>query len=390
MSKDISEMGVANIVGFQVPIGIKKRKKKVDEMLELNKDLQIFEVLSYLSALTENNCAIVENLLDENQYVKLASMIRESCFESVARAYIRNKIREVVRKNDSGGYSLYAPNPDKGSVPKKAADFPTKAAAKRAELHRYPPKDPGKLIRLKKEVDKLKKNPELAVIDKDKSFHPKKKTASASKVTKIDKKEAIERLVKSITESLFREDKKGSEWDDYVAKLSKQAVLADKSFQSYQKAIVKRSEKTLHDSFLSIKAALTSNEFEAKDKGTKKDEERGINFLEFMVVDKQGTAEVGPFHIVIENGYPKIDVSSEAKNGMVRLDPERNKLLRSELMTVQEDVLDSDDSVLSAIQKRDEYLMKSERKLDDFVANLNALEITMLKRILVSKYRKIS
>lgn len=370
MTKHIKEMGTANIVGFQVPIGIKKRKKKVDEMLDLNKDLQMFEVLSYLSALTENNCVIVEKLLDENEYVKLATMIRKSCFEGIARSYIRNKIREVVRKNDSGGYSLYAPNPEKGKAAKKTADFPTRAAAKRAELHRFPPKDPGKLLRLQKTVDKLKKNPELAAAEK--------------------KKESIDRLVKSIAESLFREEKKGSEWDEYVSKLSKQAVLADKAFQSFQKAIVKKSEKTLSDAVSSIKDALSSNEFEVKDKGIKKDDEKGVNFLEFVILDKQGTAEVGPFHIVIENGYPKIDVSSDAKNGMVRLDPERNKLLRSELMAIQEDILDVDGSVLEAIRKRDEYLMKSEKKLDDFVADLNALEITMLKRILVSKYRKIS
>jgi hypothetical protein len=139
----------------------------------------------------------------------------------------------------------------------------------------------------------------------------------------------------------------------------------------------------------SVKSTLEKSNFKVQDKGVKKDGDEGVVYIEFTVGDQEGAAEVGPFYVVVENGYPKIDVSQTARSSMVKIDPERSKLLRNEIMSIQEDVLDEDETVSGAVQKRDEYLSKMEKKVDDFVADLNSLEITMLKRILVQKYRKI-
>jgi len=384
MTKKVDEMGAAGAVaGFQVPIGIKKRKKKVDEMIELN-ELQLAEVIAFFSGLSEDQSSQIEEMLDEAEYVKLAEMIRNGYAENAIRSLVRNKIKEVVRKNASGGFSLYSPNPGKSGKPKKVGDFTTKIAARRVELQRFPPKDPEKLARMRKELERLRKNPKLAVV---KTIDKKGKPRRGKK--KLFKKESLERMVSSITESLFREEKKGSTWDEYISKLSKQAVLADKTFQEHQKMIAKKSEKALSTSLGMIKKALSDKGFNVNDKGVKKDSDKGITYLEFSVGDEEGAAEVGPFYIVVENGYPKIDVSQTAKNSMAKLDPERGKLMRTELMSIQEDSLDSDETIAAAVEKRDAYLNKMEKKVDDFVADLNSLEITMLKRVLTSKYRKL-
>jgi len=377
--------GVGGIAGFQVPVGIKKRKKKVDEMLDMNETLSVVEAIAYFCGLDEESSGIVEGMLDENEYVKLAEMIKKGFAENALRQVIRSKVREIVRKKQGGeGYVLYAPNPGKKQGSKEVGEFPTKLAARRSELSRFPPRDPSKLAAMKKDVEQLRKHPEKAA---EKEKDPKTK-APASK--KHGKKESLNRLVASITESIFREEKSGSSWDEYVSKLSKQAVLADKTFQGMQKNIAKKSEKALKDAAGTIKNSLESAGFEVKEKGVKKDVEKGELYMEFYIGDSEGTGEVGPFYLIIVNGYPKIDVSENARGTMGKIDPERSKVLRAEMMAIQEDALDTSDDVAKAVQKRDEYLMKMEKKVDGFVADLNALEITMLKRTLTSKYRKIS
>jgi hypothetical protein len=399
MAKKLKEMGgggaggasVGGIAGMQVPLGVKKRKKKVDEMLDLNEELSIAETISYFSGLDEDSSKVVEGLLDEDEYVKLAEMIKQGYAENALRHIIRKKVREVVRKKaGSDNFVLYSPNPGKQGASKAVGEFPTKLAARRAELQRFPPKEPAKLARMKKDVEKLRKNPEKAS-EKEKDWlkDKPKQSAAKAKTKSKSKKESLDYIAKSIAESIFREEKEGSEWDEYISKLSKQAVLADKTFQNMQKNIIKRSEKALKSATGTVKSSLGPAGFKLNDKGIKKDSEAEEMYSEFFLADDEGTAEVGPFYVKMVKGSPAIDVSQNARNSLTRLEPDRSKVLRSKIMEIQEDMLDSDVGVAKAIQKRDEYLKKLEGKIDGFVADLNALEITMLKNVLVNKYRKI-
>jgi len=112
MSKKIKEMGCASGAGMQLPIGIKQRKKKVDEMIDLNSEVSVAEAIAFFSGLDEDTSKIVEGHLDENEYVKLAEMIKAGFAENAMRAVIRNKVKEIVRKKPGGGgYVLYSPNP---------------------------------------------------------------------------------------------------------------------------------------------------------------------------------------------------------------------------------------------------------------------------------------
>ena len=386
--KEVDEMSSAGgVAGMQIPIGIKKRKKKVDELLELNESVSVAEAIGYFSGMDEASSLEVEGMLDESDYVKLAEMIKQGFAEKAVREKIRKRVKEIVRKQPDGKYALYAPNPGKQKGSSQVGSFPTKLAARRAELNRFPPKEPQKLARLRKDVEKLRKKPELAAKETP-GWMGDKKPKKAKKAKKA-KKESLDRITSQLAESLFREEKKGSGWDEYVSKLSKQAVLADKTFQSHQKAIAKKSEKALKTAVSSVSSALSGAGFEVKDGGVKKDPKKERMYAEISASDSEGTTDVGPIYIFIENGYPNIEISDAAKNGLTKMDPARSKVLRAELITVQEEVLDKDETAASAVAKRDEYLNKIEKKVDEFVSDMSSLEITMLKRTLSNKFRKI-
>lgn len=423
---------------------------------------------------------------------------------AAVREMIRNKVREVVRKKaGGGGYTLYAPNPGKKGGSKPVGNFPTKMGAKRAELARYPPKDPGKLKRLRKDIEKTSKDPKKAAekektaakqkgTDKGQKKAPKNESvneagpftssvappaATSTSATKplnqdpraffmglkaipadksIDRANYIQNhlkdptflsnvkktpngdqaikqlyalanksaafkpgqskttvqtqipgmaeattrriefmhrsvlskiITRSLTESLFREERTESEWDDYISKLSKQALAGDTKFQSLQKNISKRTEGILNDAFNSIKKAV-GKDVKLKNFGLKHDPNSGQTYLAFSA-DFEGVS-VEPIYIHIEGGVPRIDVSTNAKVALTKTDPDDAKLFRAELVTVQERVLDDMDTLSKAIQNRDKYLSKLESEVDGYVASLAPLQISLLKQLLVKKYRKIT
>lgn len=420
------------------------------------------------------------------------------------RELVKNKVKEVVRKKaGGGGYALYAPNKGKKGKAKPVGTFPTKLGAKRAELARFPPKDSQKLQRLRKEVDKLGKDPKKSA-EKEKKAHAKKDaknessgvlpdgsgfltatvgeagtpfapTSSVStsavpgskihrdlngflgglkslpkdgpqrgkyitshmgdagfmgalqkhpqgpqlhkqlmgflnsksnagpaggKVTAIGASESVSRrmdfmerriiskvISRSLTESLFREEKTESEWDDYISKLSKNALAGDGKFQNLQRNISKKTDAILASAFDSIKKAV-GKDVKLKNFGTKHDASSGKTYIAFSASFEDVSAE--PICIYIEGGVPKIELSNAAKIALTKADPDKAKLFRAELVTVQERVLDNMDDLSRAIQARDKYLQKMENEVDGYVAGLSPLQISLLKQLLVKKYRKIS
>lgn len=155
MSK-VNEVGMGAGTGFQLPLGIKSRKDDVDETIRRAGDINEAHMMVFLSDITAPRLLEFYDALDLMQYDEAANMIRES----VVRKVVKNKINEVVRKKaGGGGYVLYSPNKGKKKAATPIASFPTKLAAKRAELARFPPKDPKKLQRLRKEIEKLLKDP---------------------------------------------------------------------------------------------------------------------------------------------------------------------------------------------------------------------------------------
>ena len=125
-----------------------------------------------------------------------------------------------------------------------------------------------------------------------------------------------------------------------------------------------------------------------KNYGIKHDSSSGQTYLAFGASFQDITAE--PIYIHIEGGVPKIDLSSNAKIAITKADPSAGKLFRAELVTVQERVLDNMDDLAKAIQSRDKYLGKLENEVDGYVAGLSPLQVSLLKQLLVKKYRKIT
>jgi hypothetical protein len=416
MSKKIDEMGAGGAGGgntsggvgggFQVPMGIKKRKAKIDEAMNMNPEINHGMVLAYLSGMSDQISESVGAMLDEGNYVGFAEAVKEHA----VREMVRNKMKEVVRKKaGGGGYVLYSPNQGKKKPSKAVGNFPTKMGAKKAELARFPPKDPGKLKRLRKEVDRLLKDPKKRA-EKEKSAAKEKghdaphkkssKKESVSLTVAPDVKELtadgpesmvmLAAVLKSmVNESLFHEEKTGSNWDDYITRLSKQALTSDKKFQALQKNIDKKTEKVLKDALGAIVKSVDKKKVKIKEMGgIKAAADKGKTYLPFSATI--GQVSVEPIAIYIEGGVPKIELSDQAKIALTKADPSDSKEFRAELVMVQERVLDRMDELERAVMNRDRYLEKQEDAVDVMVADLSPLQISLLKQVLVKKYRKIS
>jgi hypothetical protein len=324
---------------------------------------------------------------------------------------VRNKMKEVVRKKaGGGGYVLYSPNQGKKKPSKAVGNFPTKVGAKKAELSRFPPKDPGKLKRLRKEVDRLLKDPKKRA-EKEKSAAKEKGTDAGKKKAPAPKKESVAVTVSPdakeiaadgpeglallqaaigllVNESLFHEEKTGSNWDEYITRLSKQALTSDKKFQGLQKNIDKKTEKVLKDALGAIQKAVGKKVKIKEMGGIKSATGGGKTYLPFSATVGQSAVE--PIALYIEHGVPKIELSDQAKVALTKCDPAESKLFRADLIQVQERILDRMDELEKAVMNRDRYLEKQEDGVDEMVADLTPLQISLLKQVLVKKYRKIS
>ena len=408
--------GCGSGAGFQVPLGMKQRKKQIKEIIALNPDISVSVALSFLNKMDESLASVVAGKIDSCDYNSVAEMMREHAI----RKLVESKVGEVVRKKaGGGGYVLYAPNKGKKNAAKPVATFPTKTGAKKAELARFPPKDPGKLARLRKEIDRVMKDPKKraekerqAAREKGtvttgdlapKAKAPEKKTKASKKESVFNpcaliesvshlneqKKSMFERAIVShfIIEGLFREEKTGSDWDEYISKVSSKVLSGDSKFSKLQKNIEKKTEQILQNAFNTINKAVKKS-VKLKSFGVKKSESAGKTYLPFTA--SFDNVAVEPIYIYVEAGVPKIEVSEQAKVALTKLDPDASKLFRAELVTVQERVLDKMDDLSRAIDSRDKYLERIEDEVDSFVSNLTALQVSLLKQLLVKKYRKLS
>lgn len=378
-----------SVAGFQIPMGIKQRKAKVDEMLAKHPDINEANVLAYWHGMDDKQIDPDCSALDQGKVDEVADRIREHG----ARMVVRNKMKEVVRKKPGGGgYVLYSPNQGKKKPSKGVGTFPTKVGAKKAELARFPPKDPGKLKRLRKEVDKLMKDPKKRAEKEKAASKEKGAAAPAKKKFKEPKKESVEdfkeslkhSIVNMLKEGLFHEEKTGSDWDDVIGRLSKTAMSGDSKLQNLQKGITKKSQKVLEDAFNAISKNIDKKKIKLKNHGVKQQETK--TYLAFSAT--MNNVECGPIAIYIEGSTPKIELSDQAKVALTKTEPAVAKLFRAELVMVQERVLDKMDELQRAVIARDKYLSSMEDEVDGYVADLTPLQVSLLKQLLTKKYRK--
>lgn len=506
--KKINEDGVGAgaIAGYQLPLGLQKRREKLEALLKKRGIMP--EAAGFV--FEKADPTLVEQFgqrLDESREAEAMECYGAMAREAMVRELIKKRVREVVRKKPGGGgYVLYRPNQGKKKPAKAVGEFPTKLGAKKAELARFAPKDPRKLARLRKQVDRMLKDPKKRAdaearakrvknpgASKGHKAHratdkaPEKKeealaylraqlqevverellgeavgwvkyqldwadesdeasndpVADAKKVcdTLRQKFKAVARVVKSVgpngypvldiavpeaqkaaferwmideysagnmdqsdvdahrvkedlkrelagmlREALFHEERDESAWDDVVAKMPQKVASADKKLQSLQKSISKKAEGVLQDAYNQVAKACKKSA-KMKSFGVKRDTQRGKTYIAFSA--SFDNVAVEPMYIYVEGGVPKIEISDQAKVALTKVEPKSAKAFRAELVLVQERVLDRMDDLQRAVVARDRYLERVQDGVDDYVAGLSPLELSLLKQLLVKKYRKL-
>ena len=385
--------GAGGISGFQLPIGAKSRKDEIEECIQKSGDLHEGHVIAFLT--NENRLDEFYASLDLGLHETAADIVREE----VTRLAIRQKISEVVRKKaGGGGFVLYAPNQGKKHASKPVSTFPTKLAAKRAQLARFPPKDPKKLGRLRKEITRLMKDPKKRA-EAEKRAQKQKGTdfGSYRKPSKKVKKEGFDRdtlerafisesvivgLRSRLVEGLFKEEAPNSEWDEYLSKISTNVLQGDKGYQRIQKQLQQATEQSLGQAVKLIQKSLGQS---VKVKSTGKTQFKdGKAHIPFSIISPG--AEIGPIFLYVDNGMPRIEFSDEAKNSLTKVEPETAKAIRGSLATA-EDALGQVGGVKAATGNRDNYLKNLEAKVDKMISAMSPLQISMMKNLLVKKYK---
>ncbi len=301
------------------------------------------------------------------------------------RAAVRNMVREVVRKKvGGGGYALYAPNKGKKKSPKPVGEFPTRLAAKNAELARFPPKDPEQLKKMRSRLDKIKKDPEKRASAERADLSGRKK-AHKSGAPARDRKKRKESLVRLMTrdlhERLFHEDEvPGSPWDEKIASLHPDAISSDRRLHALHRGIEKASIGALGDAHRGLTKCLRGMA-RVNPGDIAHDPERNKTFMPVMM-DCDGF-EIGPVHLYVDGGHVKVEVSREARDAISQLEPDTARDIRGGLMSFEEDHLPRIDGAQKAWAARDGYLDKLHGRLERHAAGLSGVEHHLMKGLLV-------
>jgi len=201
------------------------------------------------------------------------------------------------------------------------------------------------------------------------------------------KQEALELVKQTIKENVYRyifeqpqEDEKTAVWNKFLGNVQD---LKDPGLNKIMSNLISSESKLLQKAFSAIQKTLSGN-FEVKD--GKKEKIEGEARHTFQVI-LDGKPLV--FAVRLQNGKPVIYTPDETRNALNEMGSQNSKALIGELIHIQETVLDNMDEVVKMARKRDEYLNKVEKKLDDSLLKLSPLEINMLKFLIKTKYKAI-
>ncbi len=304
------------------------------------------------------------------------------------RALVNKRLSEIVRKKEGGGgYNLYSPNKGKRKKSKPVGEFPTRLAAKRAELARFPPKDPEQLKRARKRLDKLAKDPKKRQDAERKELSAKKpkRVGKAAGERKAKKEALIQLMASQISERLFREDEvPGSPWDERIANLHPNALSKDKKLHRFHQGMEKASVGALGDSHKALAKVLRGlARVNPGEIGI--DPNRGKMFMP-VGLDVDGD-EIGPVHLYIDGGNVCIEVSEEAREAIASLDPRMAQDLRGGLMSFQEDHLPKIDRAKKAWSERDSYLDKLHQRLEKSFGGMSDVEHHLMRQMMNKRRR---
>lgn len=371
--------------GYMIPESIKRRKSGLDDLMRVHEDISHGHVLSFVSSLSEEGGEAFGAALDAGKFDEAAEAIREH----VVRGFVRQQISEIVKKKAGGGYVVYKtkdPRRDKGKPPQKAGETSNYATA--LDIQANSAKDQESKERYAKRAAKAR-GIKTHITPKPKKPGVKKSKRAGKSPVKTFQAEHLQMLRTVIShlvnERLFREETVGSEWEEYLTKISPKALDGDSKFKNLQKKIEKTTEGVLDDAFNAIRKAV-GKAAKLKSNGIKKSDS-GKTYLTFSAM--LGDATVEPIYIYAENGIPHIEMSSEAENAITQAEPDIADMFRGKLASVQEKALSKNKGISDAVAARDSYLEKIEDNLDGYIASLTPLQMSLLKVLLVKKYRKV-
>lgn len=322
--------------------------------------------------------------------MNVADEDRQMTYEQRLKEEIRKMVREVVRKKEGGGgFVLYGPNKGKKKSPKPAGEFPTRLAAKRAELARFPPKDADQLKKARKRLDKLLKDPKKRQDAERKDLtgrKPVKKVGKAAGARKPRKEAFVQSLSRALTERLFHEDEvPGSAWDERIGSLHPDAVASDKKLANFHKGMEHASFGALGDAHKAMVKALRGMA-KVNPGDVAHDPQRKKTFMPVML-DCDGT-EIGPVHLYIDGGHVKVEISQDARQQISDMEPDQARDLRGGLMSFQEDHLPKIDRAKKAWDERDAYLDKIHGKLEKHVGGMSGVEAHLARQLLNKQRRR--
>jgi hypothetical protein len=178
-------------------------------------------------------------------------------------------------------------------------------------------------------------------------------------------------------------------WESFIDKLSKQTVMSDPKLNKILHFIAKSELLCLRHAAETVKKSLEgSGHFEVA-VANKIDRDQATNDfkLDFVVNMKDNNKKV-KFCIKLDNNRPLLGWE-DAKQTLDQLGNEESKLLRAELIHIQETTFKQTEDITSAIEKRDSYLKSMEQKFDKFLNTMGPLEMAMLKYLLKDKYKGV-
>lgn len=185
-------------------------------------------------------------------------------------------------------------------------------------------------------------------------------------------------------------DKDAIEWENFIEKLSRETLMADKKLKNVIMNLEKNKLKVLKNSMNIVKDALQSSKgrFQVTDMKSQQDEETGEARISFGVKMKT-SKEPLIFSMKIENSRPLIHIPPNTTQELNMLSNDQSKLLRAELIHVQETQLNNVEDIVISSEKRDNYLRMIEKKVDKFMTGLTPIEIAVLKKLIKLKYKGV-
>ncbi len=175
-------------------------------------------------------------------------------------------------------------------------------------------------------------------------------------------------------------------WDDFVNKVTPETLHSDPKLKSILDEMQQSKVKVLKKAFDKIRIILEKTKhFEVVDVKATRDP-YGQPAAEFTVKMLGNNAAVC-LGLEIHNGRPLVCLPEETKQQLNSICNDESKLLRAELMHVQETEFDNMNDTIAVAKRRDKYLNSVMKELDKHVGGMVPMQIALLKNLLKAKYK---